>query len=77
MAKDKGIPVEEWEGSYLQVMEAIEKGSVELLASFFDYNALFDRSLADAFDAAPGSWDWRLKFVRKRRGRPSIDSQGR
>jgi hypothetical protein len=71
VAKDKGIPVQEWEGSYLQVVEAIEEGSVELLALFFDYNALFDASLADAFDAAPGSWDWRLMFVRKRRGRPS------
>jgi hypothetical protein len=67
LAKGEEIPSDNGD---LQVEEAIEQENEELLESF-DRHAAFLEHLAAALDGAPGSWGWRLKFVRKRRGRPS------
>jgi hypothetical protein len=67
VATGKAIPLNH---GALQVEEDIEQGNEELLASF-DRDAVLLEHLAAAFDGAPGSWGWRLKFKRSRRGRPS------
>jgi hypothetical protein len=59
-----------WNDGDLQVEEAIEQGNEEMLESF-DRDAVLLEHLAAALDGGPGSWGWRLKFVRDRRGRPS------
>jgi hypothetical protein len=52
----------------LQVEEP--QGNQELLESF-DRDAAFLEHLAATLDGAPGSWGWRLQFVRRHRGRPT------
>ncbi len=61
----------EWEGSLVQIRQAIANGSAEAIGSYLRDAADFLSRLAPALNPAPGSRNWRLKFVREGRGRRS------
>ena len=67
LAMGKAIP---WQDGDPQVEEAVEQQNEELVKSF-DRDAVLLEHLAAALEGAPGSWGWRLKLERSRRGRPS------
>jgi hypothetical protein len=65
----------EWVGSCAQIEEAIAGGRAKPLGCYFRELSDFLRCLAPAFAAAEGETDWRLRFVRKGRGRRSNSVQ--
>jgi len=68
---------EEWDGSLLQVREAIENGSAKTLAWYFHGAAEFLSKLGALLDPPEGHKGWRLELVRKGRGRRSDPSKVR
>jgi hypothetical protein len=72
---DAGLedPDGEWVGSFPQIKGAIESGNLEAFGALFRNQARFHNALADSFSGR-GRSPWRLRFGRKRRGRPSADA---
>ncbi len=62
---------EDWDGSRIQVQEAIENGSANALAWYLSEAAEVLRKLAALLDPPEEHKDWRLELVRKGRGRRS------
>ena len=67
--------VEEWDGSLLQVQEAIENGNAKALAWYLHGAAEVLSKLGALLDPPEGHKDWRLELVRKGRGRRSDPSK--
>ena len=65
----------EWEGSLLQVKEAIETGNAVAVGWYLGDAADFLNRLAAILTGQTGSEDRRLKFHRKGRGKPSDPSK--
>ena len=75
--KTENAGVEEWDGTFAQIKDALETGNVEAIGCYLRDAAEVLRILAALLDPPQGSKEWRLEFTRKVRGRRPDNSMSR